>query len=69
MERIFKEETGMSLGQWLRRRKLLQSLEMLADGETIGSVAFELGYSTPSSFIAMFKRELGSTPGEYIAMS
>lgn len=69
MERLFKAETGMSLGQWLRRKRLLQSMEMLANGATIGSVAFTVGYSTPSSFIDMFRRELGSTPGEYLAQS
>jgi AraC-like DNA-binding protein len=66
-ERLFKAETGLSLGQWIRRRKLLESLERLAAGETISSVAFTLGYNTPSAFIAMFKRELGSPPGEYLA--
>jgi len=28
-------------------------------------VALELGYETPSAFIAMFRRSLGTSPGRY----
>jgi AraC-like DNA-binding protein len=38
---------------------------MLAAGEKITHVALEAGYSTPSAFIAMFRRILGVTPGRY----
>jgi AraC-like DNA-binding protein len=67
IERLFRAETGMSLGQWVRRRKLLVGLEALLQGDTTGAVAFRLGYNGPSAFIAMFRRELGETPGNYIA--
>ena len=67
MERVFRLETGMSLGQWIRRRKLLFGLECLLNGATASDIAFKLGYNSPSAFIAMFKRELGSTPGDYLA--
>ncbi len=65
LERIFLTETGMTLGQWIRRRKLLTGLDQLLRGETTAYVAFHLGYSSPSAFIAMFRRELGSTPSTY----
>jgi AraC-like DNA-binding protein len=65
MERIFSAEAGMSLGQWLRRQKLLHALRLLAGGECVNSVALELGYNSPSAFIAMFHRELGQTPRRY----
>ncbi len=65
MERLFQDETGMSLGEWLRRRKLLHALRRLASGETVNAIALELGYNGPSAFIAMFKRELGQTPSRY----
>ncbi len=66
LERAFQKETGMSLGQWRRRRDILIALQMIAQGETVSEVSFQLGYSIPSSFLAMFKRELGSSPGEYM---
>jgi AraC-like DNA-binding protein len=65
MERLFRAETSMSLGQWLRRRKLLDALRRLAAGESVNAIAFELGYNSPSAFIAMFRRELGQTPKRY----
>jgi AraC-like DNA-binding protein len=65
IERVFRSETGMSLGQWMRRQKLLDALRRLAGGESVNNVALELGYSTASAFVAMFRRELGQTPGQY----
>jgi AraC-like DNA-binding protein len=65
LERIFRAETAMSLGQWLRRQALLQALRRLAAGEGVNAVALELGYNGASAFIAMFRRELGQTPGQY----
>jgi AraC-like DNA-binding protein len=65
LERIFRAETGMSLGQWVRRRKLLDALRRLAGGECVDAIALELGYNSASAFIAMFRRELGQTPKRY----
>ena len=65
MERLFRDETGMSLGQWLRRQKLLHALRRLAAGDTVSAVSLELGYNSASAFIAMFQRELGQTPKRY----
>jgi AraC-like DNA-binding protein len=66
MERIFREETDMPLGSWLRRRKVLEGLRRLAGGESVGGVALDLGYNSASAFIAMFRRELGATPRQYL---
>jgi AraC-like DNA-binding protein len=65
MERLFRAETGMSLGQWQRRQTLLHALRRLAAGENVSGVAAELGYNSASAFIAMFRRELGQTPKRY----
>jgi AraC-like DNA-binding protein len=65
MERLFRAETGMSLGQWQRRQTLLHALRRLAASENVTGVAGELGYNSASAFIAMFRRELGQTPKRY----
>jgi AraC-like DNA-binding protein len=65
LERLFRTETGMSLGQWQRRQTLLHALRRLAAGESVSAVASELGYNGASAFIAMFRRELGQTPKKY----
>jgi len=66
LERIFRQETSLSLGQWLRRQLLLHALAMLGAGASVDSIAAELGYSSSSAFIAMFRKELGETPSRYL---
>ena len=65
IERIFERETSLSLGKWRQQLRLLRSLELLAAGEKITTAALEAGYSTPSAFIAMFRKALGTTPRQY----
>jgi AraC-like DNA-binding protein len=65
IERIFQLETHSTLGEWRQQLRLMRSLQLLAAGEKITSVALEAGYSTPSAFISMFRRELGQTPKRY----
>jgi len=65
IERLFREETQLSLGKWHQQLRLLRSLELLAAGEKISHAALEAGYSTPSAFIAMFRKALGTTPRRY----
>lgn len=65
MERLFRAQTSMSLGRWIRRHDLLAAAAKLASGERVSDVSDSLGYNSPSAFIAMFKRELGQTPASY----
>jgi AraC-like DNA-binding protein len=67
IERLFQSETHLSLGKWRQQLRLLRSLQLLAAGEKITHAALEAGYSTPSAFIAMFRKTLGTTPGRYFA--
>lgn len=67
LERLFVEETGMTLGRWRRRARLVEALRLLAAGEPVTRVALEVGYATPSAFVSAFRRELGRTPGRYFA--
>jgi AraC-like DNA-binding protein len=65
IERLFQQETRLSLGKWRQQLRLMRSLQLLAAGEKIAHAALEAGYSTPSAFIAMFRRALGTTPRRY----
>ena len=67
IERLFQQETHLTLGKWRQQLRLMRSLELLAAGEKIAHAALEAGYSTPSAFIAMFKKALGTTPRRYFA--
>ncbi|MFN7918523.1 MAG: helix-turn-helix transcriptional regulator [Bryobacteraceae bacterium] len=65
LERLFRDETGLSAGVWIRRARLLGALQRLAEGNSVTAVAAECGYATTSAFVSMFRREIGSTPGRY----
>jgi AraC-like DNA-binding protein len=65
IERLFQQEVRMSLGKWRQQLRLMRSLQLLAAGEKITNAALEAGYSTPSAFIAMFRKTLGTTPRRY----
>lgn len=65
IERLFRAETGMPFNQWRQRLRLIHALRLLAEGESVTSVALESGYDSTSAFIAMFKKEVGTTPSRY----
>ena len=67
LARRFRSETGMSFGQWRQQVRILEALRRLGMKEPVTAVAVELGYDSPSAFIAMFKKALGKTPGQYFA--
>ncbi|MEM7121319.1 MAG: helix-turn-helix transcriptional regulator [Pseudomonadota bacterium] len=66
LARLFVKETGMTFGTWRQRRRLLAAIGRLAEGRPVTSVAYDLGYDSPSAFITMFRRTLGATPGRYL---
>lgn len=69
LARRFRLETGMSFGQWRQQVRVLEALRLLGKKVPVTTVAFELGYDSPSAFISMFKKALGCTPGQYFTSS
>src|SRR6267143_780377 len=66
-QRVFLEETKMNFGKWRQQLRLLHGLQLLASGEKVTAAALEAGYSSPSAFISMFRKQLGTTPTRYLA--
>ena len=67
VERLFQEDLGMSFGKWRQQVRLMQGTRLLAEGAKVTHAALESGYSTPSAFITMFKKFLGTTPAQMFA--
>ena len=65
LARLFVRETGLTFGAWRQQARLLKALELLAAGQPVTATALDLGYDSPSAFIAMFKKALGVSPGKY----
>lgn len=65
LSRHFVSETGFTFTAWRQRARLMRALEMLAEDVAVTSIALELGYSTPSTFISLFRRTFGVTPAAY----
>lgn len=64
--RSFKRETSMGFAMWRQQVRLMEALTLLASGETITRVAFEVGYESSSGFSAMFRRAFGIPPSHYM---
>ena len=65
LSRRFVDETGFTFTAWRQRARLVRSLEMLAADVPVTAIALELGYSTASVYISLFRRTFGETPAVY----
>jgi len=64
--RAFREQIGMSLAEWRQHVRLLEALARLACGQAVTSIAFDVGYESPSAFTAAFQRAFGVPPSRYL---
>jgi AraC-like DNA-binding protein len=69
VERLFQNDTGMTLGKWRQQLRLMQAMRLLGEGAKVTQAALEAGYATPSAFIAAFRKSLGTTPTLYFKTS
>lgn len=66
IERLFMQETGLTFHRWREQMRVLRSLTLLGSGRAVKNVALELGFANPSTFITMFRKIMGVTPGAYL---
>lgn len=65
-ERLFVEETGLSLAAWRRQSRMLASLSLLTEGKSIAEVARAVGYDSAAAFSTAFKQCFGDPPSAYM---
>jgi AraC-like DNA-binding protein len=63
--RIFRSETGLTFGEWRTATRVQAALLLLAEGQSVTRVGMDVGYETPSAFVAAFRKHTGTTPGAY----
>lgn len=67
LARLFNQEVNMTFSEWRIQVRIFYALEQLHAGRTVTYVALALGYSTPSAFIAAFRKLLGQSPLAYLS--
>jgi AraC-like DNA-binding protein len=67
LSRHFQRETGLTFRAWRQKLRLLSALTLLERGESVTTVALSCGYDSPSAFIAAFRTQFGTTPGDFFS--
>lgn len=71
LSKLFKQETGMTITDYLIEIRIKRAKQLLADSSNlkIHEVGHEVGYPDPAYFNKLFKRMVGVTPNEYKRIS
>lgn len=65
--RLFKDQLGMTFGNYLRVARIVRAIELQADPNvSVTGVAYEVGYNSLSSFSRAFQQLTGGNPREYL---
>lgn len=56
----------MSFGRWRQQLCVVLAVKWLACGASIQQVTADLGYESVPSFVTMFRKALGTSPGRYM---
>jgi AraC-like DNA-binding protein len=66
LSKLFKETTETNFMDWLIQIRMEKSKDLLLDPKLrINAIAESVGYNSTQSFIRIFKKYTGQTPGEY----
>ncbi len=67
---LFKQETGLTVNDYLTRVRIDKAKELLRGSEKkLYDVCLSVGYASPSYFSRLFKKLVGCTPSEYRDMT
>ena len=62
----FKQFTGLSLYQFIMKKRLTIARNMLMSGKNVTEACTECGFNDYSNFLKAFKREFGEKPSEFM---
>lgn len=66
LQRLFKHQTGVSMGEWLIEQRLQRAAKLLESSYmSVKEIAYTIGYEHPSSFIRAFERRFAQAPQRY----
>jgi len=62
LTRGFKVSRHCSIGDYIEQRRMEAAKRLLVAGESVKTIAFTLGFASPSSFTFAFRRAVGISP-------
>jgi AraC-like DNA-binding protein len=66
LQRLFKNETGICMGEWLSEQRLQRAAYLLSNSYlSIKEITHTIGYEHTSSFIRAFERRFLQPPARY----
>lgn len=65
LSRGFRTSRGCSIGHYIEKERIESAKRLLIRGESIKSIAYSMGFSSPSSFSYAFRRKAGISPAQY----
>ncbi len=65
LTRGFKVSRGCSIGDYVEQRRMETAKRLLVAGESVKTIAFTMGFSSPSSFTFAFRRAVGISPSQF----
>jgi len=66
LQRLFKHQTGVCMGEWLNEQRLQRAAHLLANSYmSVKEIAYSVGYEHASSFIRAFERRFAQAPARY----
>lgn len=65
LERHFRESMGITPIAMLRKKRMIASMMLLRNGESVTEAARKCGFPDYSNYIQLFRKQFGMTPGKY----
>lgn len=66
LQRLFKHQTGICMGEWLSEQRLQRAAHLLANSyKSVKEIAHTVGYEHVSSFVRAFERRFARPPARY----
>lgn len=66
LQRLFKHQTGVCMGEWINEQRLQRAAQLLANSYmSVKEIAHTIGYEHASSFIRAFERRFTQAPARY----
>ena len=65
LTRGFRVSRGCPIGDYIEQRRMESAKRLLVAGEGVKTIAFAMGYASPSSFTFAFRRAVGISPSQF----